>query len=337
MKDILNHLYSKNVLESAQAKAVLIGIAQGRYNACQVAAFLSVYRMRQVAVEELVGFRQAMLELALPLDLSPYRTIDLCGTGGDGKNTFNISTVTAFIVAGAGVKVAKHGNYGASSNIGSSNLIEALKIPFPSTEAQARSMLERAGIAFLHAPLWHPAMKNVAPIRKDLGVRTLFNILGPLANPARPAFQLVGVPSRDLVELYSSTLRRGDTRYAVVYSTGGFDEISLTSETIVATTAGEEAIQSSSFGLHTWQEDDIKGGATVSEAAKICLDILHNRGSAAQEEVVIANAALALSLVHAEKQLCNREALSNYTAQARESLRSQRALKALTTLQEMHP
>ena len=329
MKEILELLYGGNALSTAQASEVLLGITRQKYSASQVAAFLSVYRMREVSVDELAGFREAMLQQALPLDLAGREAVDLCGTGGDGKNTFNISTIAAFVVAGAGVTVVKHGNYGLSSTCGSSNLLEALEVPFPTAQAQVYAMLDRAGIAFLHAPLWHPAMKSVAQVRKDLGVRTLFNILGPLVNPARPAHQLVGVFSRELFKLYGALLQRCAASYAVVFSLDGYDEFSLTGEALLSTPRGERVLHADALGLSRVKTEDLRNGESVSAAAKICLDVLHGRGTQAQAEVVLANAALAIALAHPGEELRACVDL------ARESLRSGRALKTLSALQEM--
>ena len=198
MKEILNHLTAYKSLDRELAKEVLINLAKGVYNNSQIAAFLTVFTMRSVTVEELSGFKDAMLELCIQLPLEGYEAIDLCGTGGDSKDSFNISTLSSFVVAGAGQNVAKHGNYGVSSVCGSSNLMTYFGYEFTNDRDQLLRDLDNAGICFLHAPLFHPAMKNVAPIRKELGVKTFFNMLGPMVNPSQPKNQLVGVFNLEL-------------------------------------------------------------------------------------------------------------------------------------------
>ncbi|MEO8772891.1 MAG: anthranilate phosphoribosyltransferase [Gelidibacter sp.] len=297
MKHILNRLINQESISSEEAKQVLVNISKGDYNQSQIASFLTVYMMRSVTIEELQGFRDALLELCLHVDLDDYDGVDLCGTGGDGKDTFNISTLASFVTAGAGVNVTKHGNYGVSSACGSSNVMEHLGIKFtPDIDFLKRS-LDEAGICVLHAPLFHPAMKNVAPIRKDLAVKTFFNMLGPMVNPAFPKNQLVGVFNLELLRMYSYLYQNTDINYTILHALDGYDEISLTGPTKVIRNTSETMITPDFFGLDTLNQSDIYGGDSVEAAAKIFTNILNGQGSDAQNNVVCANAAMAIATV----------------------------------------
>ncbi len=326
MKQILNHLFEYKTLTTAQAKEVLIGIGRAEYNTAQVAAFLTVYMMRSIRVEELTGFRDAMLELCLPVDLSGYDTMDVCGTGGDGKDTFNISTLTAFVVAGAGQRVAKHGNHGVSSLTGSSTVMERLGYMFTNDVGELQRKLETAGICFLHAPLFHPAMKNVGPIRRELGVKTFFNVLGPMVNPAQPQKQLVGVYSLELARLYTYLYQQTNKQFTVLHSLDGYDELSLTGAVKLITNKAEQLLNPADFGFDRLQPGELAGGKTADESAQIFMNVLNNAGTLAQNQVVLANAAMAL--VTAGKAKTPQEGV----ALARESLESKRALAAFNTL-----
>jgi len=207
MKKILNRLFEHEKLTRDEAREVLSKIAANDYNDSQVAAFITVYLMRTVSKDELSGFRDALLDLCLKVDMNGIESIDLCGTGGDGKNTFNVSTLSSFVVAGAGYKVTKHGNYGVSSVCGSSNVLEAVGYNFTNNIDQLKAQLDKTNIAFFHAPLFHPAMKSVAPVRRNLGVKTFFNMLGPIVNPVRPTHQISGVFSLKLLRLYQFILQ----------------------------------------------------------------------------------------------------------------------------------
>ena len=294
MKDILNYLFTYKTLDKDQAKGILIKLAQGEYNNSQVAAFMTVFLMRNVTVEELSGFRDAMLELCKPVDVSAYNTIDVCGTGGDAKDSFNISTLTSFVVAGAGQMVTKHGNYGVSSVSGSSNVMEHFGYRFTSSTDELLRNLETLNICFMHAPLFHPAMKNVAPIRKELGVKTFFNMLGPMVNPAQPKNQFVGVFSLELARLYGYLYQQTDKSYSIIHSLDGYDEVSLTSDFKVINNQGENVLSPAQLGLKQHLPAAISGGKTVAEAARIFEDVLNGSGSEAQNQAVIANATLAL-------------------------------------------
>jgi len=301
MKTILSKLIEQQYLTKAEASEVLVQIANNSYNASQMAAFLTVFMMRPISVEELSGFQEALLDLAVKVDLSEFNTIDLCGTGGDGKNTFNISTLTSFIVAGTGNKVAKHGNYGVSSVSGSSNMLEFLGYKFTNDEAVLKRQMERANICFLHAPLFHPAMKAVGPVRKELGVKTFFNMLGPLVNPSRPQNQMVGVFNLEVARIYNYLLQKTATNYGIVYSLDGYDEIALTSGFKLFTKENEQLITPEELGLKRLNQSDIFGGNTVKEAAEIFSSILNGEGTEAQNNAVLANAAFALKIIDKNK------------------------------------
>ncbi|MDT0541040.1 MULTISPECIES: anthranilate phosphoribosyltransferase [Croceitalea] len=297
MKEILNRLINHEILEKEDAKRVLVNIAKGDYNTSQIAAFLTVYMMRSVTIEELEGFRDALLELCMAVDLSAYNPIDLCGTGGDGKDTFNISTLASFVTAGAGIKVTKHGNYGVSSKCGSSNVMEFLGIKFSNEADFLTKSIEEAGICVLHAPLFHPAMKNVAPIRKELAVKTFFNMLGPMVNPAFPKNQMVGVFNLELARMYGYLYQNTDKNFTVLHALDGYDEISLTGDTKTISNGSEGIIKPADFGLNAIGANEIVGGEDVAASAQIFLNILNGNGSEAQNNVVCANAGVAIATV----------------------------------------
>jgi anthranilate phosphoribosyltransferase len=326
MKDILNRLFEYKSLDRATAREILSNLAQGKYNNSEMAAFLTVYLMRNITVEELSGFRDAMLELCVPLPIEEYNAIDLCGTGGDGKDTFNISTLASFIVAGAGQPVAKHGNNSVSSVCGSSNVLSYFGYEFTNNADTLRRSLDDANICYLHAPLFHPAMKNVAPVRKELGVKTFFNMLGPLVNPSFPKKQMTGVFSLELARLYAYLFQQTETDYMVVHSLDGYDEVSLTGNFKIITNEDERILSPGDLGLNTFLPQDLSGGITVDEAAKIFKSVLENQSTRAQKEVAIANAALALYCANSANGLVMA------VAQARESLESGKALKCFKTL-----
>lgn len=326
MKQILNTLFEQKRLTKEESKEVLINIAQEKYNRAQISAFITVFLMRPVSVAELSGFREALLELAIRVDLSEFNAIDLCGTGGDGKNTFNISTLTSFVVAGTGNKVAKHGNYGVSSASGSSNMLEFLGYEFTNDSDILKKQLEQANICFLHAPLFHPAMKVVAPIRRELGVKTFFNMLGPLVNPSQPPNQLVGVFNLEVARVYNYILQQNDTNYGVVYALDGYDEISLTSDFKLFTKETERQISPRDLKLRKINPAEIFGGNSVSEAAKIFINIIAGKGTEAQNNVVLCNTAFALQVLDKEKSF--EEAF----AQAEESLLGGKAKSCLEQL-----
>lgn len=326
MKEIINRLIQHEKISKEEAKGVLVNISQGKYNNSQIASFLTVYMMRSISVEELDGFREALLELCLPVDLSEFNTVDLCGTGGDGKDTFNISTLASFITAGAGSKVAKHGNYGVSSNCGSSNVLEFLGIRFTSDTNKLRNALDKAGICFLHAPLFHPAMKNVAPIRRELGVKTFFNMLGPMVNPSRPKNQIVGVFNLELARMYSYLYQNTDKNYAILHDLAGHDEISLTGQVKIISNSEDKMFSPADLGLRPICETDIRGGGTIEESAAIFMRVLNGEGTAEQNNVVCANAGLAIAIA---ERISHQQAY--FLAEA--ALKNKKALRAFTTLQ----
>lgn len=326
MKQILNHLFENKTLTRDQAKDILTLISQGLYNNSQMAAFMTAYCMRNITVTELEGFRDAMLELCLPADLGTNELIDLCGTGGDGKDTFNISTLASFVVAGAGYKVAKHGNYGVSSGCGSSNVMEFLGYKFTNDIGELKRTLDTANICFLHAPLFHPAMKTVAPIRRELGVKTFFNMLGPMVNPARPNNQLVGVYNLELARMYAYLYQRSDKKYTILNALEGYDEISLTCNFKTFTPKGEKVNTLKSIGFDKLDPLAIAGGSTVDESAGIFVQVLSGNATTAQSSVVLANAAVAINTIHPDKTF------GDCFYEAEESLLSKRALTSFKNL-----
>ena len=303
MKKILNHLFDHKTLSKDEAYNVLLKIGKGDYTNPQIAAFLTVYLMRPVSVDELTGFKNALLDLCLRVDLKEFDVIDVCGTGGDGKNTFNISTLTAFVVSGAGYKVAKHGNYSVSSACGSSNVLEYFGYKFTNNNDQLKKQIDETGFCMIHAPLFHPAMKNVAPVRKELGVKTFFNMLGPLVNPCFPTNQIIGVFNLELARIYNYLFQDTDKNYRILYSLDGYDEISLTGPFKVISNNSEDLLFPENFNVKIVKQKEIFGGDTVEEAAKIFLKIIKGDGTQAQNNVVAANAALAIQCFEKEKSI----------------------------------
>ena len=329
MKETLNYLYSHKTLNREEAKAVLTNIANGMYNHSQIASFMSVYIMRNITVEELCGFRDALLSLCVPVDLSGYNTIDLCGTGGDGKNTFNVSTLSSFVLAGCGQKVSKHGNYGVSSGCGSSNVMETLGYKFSTDVSKLRNELELTGFCYMHAPIFNPAMKNVAPVRKDLAVKTFFNMLGPMINPSKPQNQMVGVYSLELARIYTYLYQQSNTNFIILHSIDGYDEISLTADFKLISRDFELILKPESFGLLKTDPDELASGNSVQESTDMFVNILDGKGTKAQNDVVVANSAVALKCLNPEATF------DDLVLESRESLMSGKARKALKKLIEM--
>jgi anthranilate phosphoribosyltransferase len=323
MKQILYRLFEHRYLGREEARRILQNIAGGQYNDSQIASLITVFLMRSISVEELAGFREALLEMRVPADLSGYRPIDIVGTGGDGKNTFNISTAACFTVAGAGYHVVKHGNYGATSVSGASNVMEQHGVKFTSDTDSLRRSLDACGIAYLHAPLFNPALKAVASVRKSLAVRSFFNMLGPLVNPVIPAYQLLGVYNLPLLRLYSYTYQESSTRFAVVHSLDGYDEISLTSDFKVAMPEMEKLYTPEMLGFPRCKEADLDGGETPAHAAAIFDSVLNGTATPAQTNCVVVNAAFAIQVI------CPEKSLEACIAEARESLESGRARAVL--------
>jgi anthranilate phosphoribosyltransferase len=296
MKKILQYLFEHKTLTREQAKDVLVQISQGAYNEHEVTSFVTVFLMRSITIEELMGFRDALLSLAVKVDLGVDNAMDIVGTGGDGKDTFNISTLACFIVAGAGQPIVKHGNYGASSVSGSSNVMEQLGYTFKNDQAQLSKEVKEAGICFLHAPLFHPALKTVGPIRRNIGVRTFFNMLGPIVNPAQPKYQLIGVYNLEMARIYNYVLQSLGKEFTLINSLDGYDEISLTADTKIVTNKGEFTLSPYALGKKRVMQQDLAGGDTVEDAAAIFKNIIQGKGTWSQNAVVLANAAMALNL-----------------------------------------
>jgi len=329
MKEIINDLSLHRTLSKNEAKNILINISKGKYNNSHVSSFLTVFMMRNITLQELEGFKEALLELCINVDLSEYNGIDLCGTGGDNKDTFNISTLSAFVTAGAGVNVTKHGNYGVSSSCGSSNVLEYLGIKFSNNFDFLRKSIEKCGICILHAPLFHPAMKHVAPIRKELGLKTFFNILGPLVNPSFPKNQIVGVYSLELARLYSYFFQKTKKNYAIIHSLDGYDEISLTGATKIISRQEENVYEPNDIGLTKSNPKAIIGGHSVKESAEIFMNILKNKGTNSQNEVIYANSGLAISTALG---ISFKEGIEK----AKESLLSNNAFESFNNLKKLN-
>lgn len=329
MKQILEYLYKHKTLTQKEAKDVLIDIASGRYNHNQIASFVTAFIMRDITLDELIGFRKALLDLCINIDLSAYNPMDVCGTGGDGKNTFNISTLTSFVVAGAGIPIAKHGNYGVSSVSGSSNVLEYLGIKFHTDESKIKQQVEEANICYLHAPFFHPALRHVAPVRKELGVKTFFNMLGPLVNPARPKVQMAGVFNAELGRMYQYLMQKEDAQYTIVYSLDGYDEVTLTANTKTLGNTGERVLTPEQLGFSAIDAKSLWGGNTVEEAAKIFTDIINGDGTPDQNNIVLANASLAIKTYFPQKDF--KETLD----MAKDSLLGLKAKQSFTILKEI--
>jgi anthranilate phosphoribosyltransferase len=325
MKKILNLLFEYKSLAAEQAKEVMINIGNGIYTDAEVAAFITVYLMRTITIAELLGFRNALMEMALPINFDE-EVIDIVGTGGDGKNTFNISTIASFIVAGTGNKVAKHGNYASTSVTGSSDVLQQLGYTFKNDNDALKKELDKVNITFLHAPLFHPALKAVSHVRKQLGVRTLFNMMGPLVNPANPAFRMLGVYNAEMGRLYNYVSQNDNAKYAIVNSLDGYDEISLTTDTKIITAEGEKIYTAYYLGKRIVSPEDIAGGSSPEEAAKIFTSILKGEGTWAQNAVVLANAAMAL---HTTEKYADYDTCMQMVVESLESGRAYDSLKKI--------
>jgi len=330
MKAILEKLFNHEVLTSDEAKNLLVNVTQGKYNENQVSALLTVYRMRDITVDEIIGFREALMQSQNPLDFNAFNPIDIVGTGGDGKNTFNISTCSCFVVAGAGYKVAKHGNYGATSVSGASNVIELHGVKFTNDPAALTRSIDQCGIVYMHAPLFTPAMKGVAPVRKSLQFKTIFNLLGPLVNPCRPKNQLLGTADLSQLRLYTNVYQKLNINYGVVTSLDVYDEISLTGEFKVASNTLERIYTPEMFDFKRVAMNEIFGGQTAEDAKNIFDSVLENRATAAQKNVVVANAGFAIHTINQQKSV------EECMAEARESIESGRALATLKKFVELN-
>jgi anthranilate phosphoribosyltransferase len=329
MKITLQKLFRQQYLSYEEAKRTLTEITSQKFNVAQLASFLTVFRMRSIARQELEGFRDALLELCTPIDLSDFDCIDLCGTGGDGKDTFNISTLASIVVAGAGYCVAKHGNYGVSSICGSSNVLEKTGYVFSNNTALLKKQLDKHRLCFLHAPLFHPAMKAVAAARKQLGIRTFFNLLGPMVNPAQPQKQVVGVADLHILRLYQYVLQQTDRNYALVHALDGYDEVSLTGPFKVITPQSEQVLNPADLGRPVYQTTELKGGVSIQKSAAIFMTILKGAGTKAQNDVVCTNAGIAIQRF--KPSACLEDCIN----EAQTALLSQSAYKNYTSLTEI--
>jgi len=329
MKKILEKLFDHNYLEYEESKKVLKEISSNKYNHSQVASFLTVFKMRNPSVQEIEGFRDALLDLCVKIDLSSdFETIDLCGTGGDGKNTFNISTISSFVVAGAGYKVTKHGNYGVSSSCGSSDVLQQLGVKLSNDNDYLKKCLDKGNLCYLHAPLFHPAMKNVAGVRKELEFKTFFNILGPLVNPLQPKNQLCGVYNLEISRLYGYVFENSKKNYSILYSLDGYDEISLTND-FMKISRNDSTINSPDyFGFNKINPDEIKGGESIKDSASIFIKILENEATKSQTDVVLANSAIAI-------QTITNKTIDECLSIAKQSIDSGSALNCLKKIQSL--
>ena len=323
MKQILTRLVAGEKLTRAEMEQILVNITEQKYGNEQIAAFLMALNVRGITTDELLGLRDGILRTGTPVDLSPYKVLDIVGTGGDGKNTFNISTCACFVVAGAGYKVAKHGNYAATSVSGASNVIEEHGVKFTADRDRHIRNLEECGITYLHAQLFAHAMKFVGPVRKALQIPTCFNLLGPLVNPSRPSYQLLGTANLEQHRLYHSVCQQLKIGYTVVTSLDGYDEISLTSDFKVASNNLEKIFSPSDFDLPKVEPKEIFGGNNKADAVKIFDDVLSNTATPAQKNVVLVNAAFAIKSINADATV------ADCLAEAKESLESGRALATL--------
>ena len=324
MREILNHLFEHKSLNRQEAERVLTNIANGIYSESEIAAFLTVYLMRSITVDELTGFRDALLNLCIRIDLSEFEPMDVCGTGGDGKDTFNISTLTTFVLAGAGIKIAKHGNYGVSSTCGSSNILEHFGYRFSTESDKLKREIDKSGVCFLHAPLFNPAMKNVAPVRRSLKIKTFFNMLGPMVNPSFPTRQLIGVYSLELARLYNYLYQQSSVKYMIIHSLDGYDEVSLTSEFKYILNGVEQIVSPEMMNYKRALQSELSSGRNVPESANQFLNILDGKGTITQNNVVTANAQMALKCYYpsksfeecheiASQSLLNRKAYGSFT------------------------
>ncbi len=303
MKQILNKLFDYQSLTSDQASELFRGITQGKYSDAQIASLMTVYLMRNITLEELNGFRSAILEFRKPISFGTHDYIDIVGTGGDGKDTFNISSCSSIVVAASGYKVVKHGNYGATSISGASNVMEQHGVKFTNDQDILKRSFDECNFAYLHAPMFNSAMGAVAAVRRSFGVRSFFNMLGPLINPAEPKNQLLGVYNLAMQRLYCYILQSNDTNFAVVHSLDGYDEISLTSQFKVCTSKGEKIYNPEDLGFAKACQSDLFSGETVEQAAAIFDNVLAGTATAPQSDCVVVNSAYAINVMEPQKSI----------------------------------
>ncbi len=330
MKNYLEKLVAGKELDRKETYEIMINITQEKYNVQQIAALLMGIQMHGVSVDELLGFRDALLETGKRVDLDDYDTLDIVGTGGDCKNTFNISTCSAFVIAGAGYKVTKHGNGASTSVSGASTVLQGHGVKFTDDTDTLRRSLDEAGICYLHAPLFAYGMKFVGPTRKALQVPTCFNLLGPLVNPCRPKNSLHGTANQSQMRLYTNIHQKIGDNFGVVTSYDGYDEISLTSGFKFSTNVFEKVYTPKDMGLNYVKPKDIYGGDTAEDAKKIFDSVLEGTCTEAQKSVILANAACGISVMDYNKSI------DESIAEARESLDSGRALAAFKKFVEIN-
>ena len=294
MKEILQYLFDHQTLSKAQAKSILLEISKDIFNEIEVTSFVTVFLMRSISLAELEGFTEALQQLSTQIDLGTLDLVDIVGTGGDGKNTFNISTLASLVVAGTGQKVAKHGNYAASTISGASNVLETLGYRFKDNEAALKNDLEKGNFCYLHAPIFHTSLKSIAPMRRNLGLKTFFNILGPLINPAKPKYTMIGVANLEIARIYQYLLQKKNADFLLVNALDGYDEISLTSDTKIIDKNGEKIFSAEDLQFKNIDPETIFGGNSIDEAAQIFKNILEGNGTYEQNAVVLANAGMAL-------------------------------------------
>lgn len=331
MKQILNRLFEHQYLNRCEAKDILTNMSAGNYNDSQIAAFISVFLMRSISVDEFLGFSDALLDLRANVDaLAAYNPIDIVGTGGDNKNTFNISTLACFVTASAGYKVAKHGNYGATSVSGASNVMEQHGVKFTSEVSKLEESLDKTNIAYMHAPLFNNALKVVAPVRKALGVRTFFNMLGPVVNPIKPKRTVLGVFNLKMARLYFYMYQQTDVDYSIVHGLDGYDEISLTGDFKIINKFEERIYSPEQLGLQRCTEAELDGGETPEAASKIFDNVINNTATPAQKNAVIANAATAIQTINPMLSF------EDCIAQAREAIDSGRTKETFRKFLELN-
>lgn len=294
MKSSFQMLCHGHNLSETEAYQLLQNICDNKFNSAQIAAIIAFYIARPITVNELMGFRKALIDICIPVKLD-RDAIDVCGTGGDQKDTFNISTLSALVLAASGIPVAKHGNYGSSSVSGSSDILKHLGYQFKNNSEDLNREFNKYNICFIHAPLFHPALKTVAATRKELGTKTFFNLLGPLVNPANINFRYVGVYGLEVARLYNYILQQDKANYCLVNSLDGYDEVSLTTSFKYITKHTEQTIEPETLGFEVIKPQDVFGGKTISDAANIFINVLKNECTSAQKNVVIINSALAMN------------------------------------------
>lgn len=331
IKAIFNRLLNHEELKREETKELLIAITRGKLNDAEIAALLTAIQIRGISVEELLGFRDGILATGVPVPLDCDRYIDVVGTGGDRKNTFNISTTACFVIAGAGYKVAKHGNYAATSVSGASNVIKNHGVNFTADLDKLNRSINECGIVYLHAQLFAKAMKFVGAIRKALPFPTFFNLLGPIINPSKPQCQLLGVANLDQMRLYQQVYQKIGIDYGIVNSIDGYDEISLTGPFKVTTADYERVFKPAELGFDIAKPEEIQAGATEEEAKEIFDNVLANTALPAQKNIVLANAAFGIQVYEKGKKT-----IEECIDIARESIDSGKALNTFKKFVELN-